>query len=163
MSLMSGSRVAWDAATLGKSARSRWRVVALQLQNGGRMKLTSSVALLALFAGCGGDGDSCGVQSLQLEVTPAQACLQLSVLEDSEPDSYKIVGTNACTEPLVVHYPGTHDGGVNDTFAAGAEVLIHFDDSEVFNQGSATKTWMRNAVLGADTILMITLTKAPCD
>jgi hypothetical protein len=80
---------------------------------------------------------------------------------DSQPGSYRIVGKNTCADPLVVHHPGTHDGGPNTTFPAGADVSISLNDSEVFNQDTAIKTWRRNAVLGTET-LMITMTKMPC-
>lgn len=121
------------------------------------------VALAALWsaAGCSDSDEDCGTSALQLELTPAPACLQLTATADTHAGSYKIVGTNNCTEPLVVHNPGTHDGGPNETFPAGAAVSIPLTDSEVFNQGTATKTWQRNAVLGNETIV-ITMTKAPC-
>lgn len=108
---------------------------------------------------CSSD-DECG--TLQLAVAPTQSCLQLSAKEGATSGSYEIVGTNNCAEPLVVHYNGTHDGGANTTFDAGASISISLDDSEVFNQDSATKTWTRNAVLGASTTITITMTKTPC-
>lgn len=120
--------------------------------------------LLLLFAvlslgGC--SDDDCGTSSLQLEVTPSQACLQLSATAGASSGSYQIVGTNNCADALVVHYPGTHDGGANETFPAGAQISIPLNDSEVINQDAAVKTWARNAVLGSETI-MITMTKTPC-
>lgn len=123
-----------------------------------RERLLVLVALCSL-AGC--EDDTCSTQSLQLEISPAPACLQLSAASGTSPGSYQIVGTNACSEPLVVHSPATHDGGANETFPAGAQVVIPLDDSEVFNQDTAVKTWMRNAVLGTETIV-ITMTRQPC-
>jgi hypothetical protein len=116
-------------------------------------------AVLCSLGGC--DSDTCGAESLQLELTPSPACLQLSATVDTRAGYYKIVGTNTCAEPLVVHSPGTHDGGPNATFPAGGEVLIELSDSEVFNQSASVKTWQRNAVLGNETIV-ITMTKMPC-
>jgi len=66
------------------------------------------------------------------EVTPAQACLKLTANAGATAGSYQIVGTNNCAEELVVHYPGTHDGAANTTFAPGATISIALDDSEVF-------------------------------
>jgi hypothetical protein len=120
-----------------------------------------SLGALWLLGGCADHGDSCGSSSLQVETAPTLACLQLSAAVDPRPGYYQIVGTNNCTDPLVVHSPGTHDGGPNDTFAVGAQVLIVLNDSEVFNQDTAIKTWQRNAVLGSETIV-IKVTKAPC-
>lgn len=119
------------------------------------------IALAAMVWGAGCSDEDCTTSSLQLELTPAPACLQLSATADTHAGSYKIVGTNNCTEPLVVHYPGTHDGGPNETFPAGAAVSIPLSDSEVINQDTASKTWQRNAVLGNETIV-ITMTKPPC-
>jgi len=117
--------------------------------------------LVALLSVGGCSDDDCGTSSLGLEVTPSQACLQLSATAGTNSGSYQIVGTNNCADPLVVDYPGTHDGGANDTFPAGAQISIPLNDSEVVNQDTAVKTWERNAVLGSETI-MITMTKTPC-
>ena len=119
------------------------------------------VALAAVWALAGCSDEDCGTSSLQLQLTPSPACLELSAMADAHAGSYKIVGTNNCTEPLVVHYPGTHDGGANETFPAGAAVSISLSDSEVVHQGTAAKTWQRNAVLGNETIV-ITMTRSPC-
>src|SRR5687768_4652185 len=119
------------------------------------------VSLAALWSLGGCADDDCRTSSLRLELTPVQPCLQLSAITDTQPGSYQIVGTNNCADPLVVHSPGTHDGGANYTFSAGSRVSIPLNDSEVFNQDTTVKTWQRNAVLGSETIL-ITMTKAPC-
>ncbi len=118
-----------------------------------------ALSVLLSVGGCE-DDETCGNESLQVAIAPSKACLALSASLDT-PGSYKIVGTNSCADPLVVHSPGTHDGGPNETFPAGAEVLIRLNDSEVFNQGTAVKTWNRNAVLGTETIVF-TMTKTPC-
>ena len=142
--------------------------VALRLQTAARMHgVTSSlqrfllVAAICSLGGCDDEADTCGAESLQLEITPAPACLQLSAMPGTSSGDYQIAGTNNCAEPLVVHYPWTHDGGANETFSAGAQVVIPLSDSEVFNQDTAVKTWTRNAVLGTETIV-ITLTQQPC-
>ena len=121
------------------------------------------LCLVALFTlvGCDDNDNDCGTSSLQLELMPSPPCLQLSATADAQAGSYHIVGTNNCADPLVVHSPGTHDGGPNETFPAGAQISIPLNDSEVFNQDTAMKTWQRNAVLGNETIV-ITMTKAPC-
>ncbi len=100
-------------------------------------------------------------RGLRLEVTPAQACLQLSATAGPSSGSYQIVGMNNCADPLVVDYSGTHDGGANMTFPAGSQIAIPLNDGEVFNQEAAVKTWERNAMLGTEA-LMITMTKTPC-
>jgi hypothetical protein len=146
-----------DATQASKITAAR---MAPRLHDGATMR-GSLVLVLVLLGGCSdeGEGEDCGASSLQLEVTPVQACLQLTATETA--GAYQITGTNNCAEPLVVHYNGTHDGGANETFAAGAQISISLNDSEVFNQDTAIKTWTRNAVLGSE-ILVITMTKAPC-
>ncbi len=119
-----------------------------------------TVALVWSLGGCA-DQHECGIASLALELTPAPPCLELAATADTHDGSYQIAGTNNCPDPLVVQYPGTHDGGPSETFPAGAHISIPLNDSEVFNQDTTVKTWQRNAVLGNEPIV-ITMTKAGC-
>jgi len=121
---------------------------------------TLALAVTCLLAACN-DEDTCGAASLQLEVTPSTACLDLTATAGTSAGSYLIVGTNNCADPLIVQSPETHDGGASATFPAGAAVSIQLYDGEVFNQDAAVKTWQRTAGLGAETII-IKMTKAPC-